>query len=118
VSTEPAAAHLDPAVAQAHQAVEAVEDLLVVGDGEDAGALVGGDLAQERHHHARALAVERRGLFVGQDDPRALGARAMAKRCASPPESFAGIGVAPADLVEVDSDTGRAILRALVIDRA
>ena len=55
--------------------VETVEDLLVMGHGDDAGVLLGGELAQQVHDDARALAVQRGGRFVGEDDARAVGQR-------------------------------------------
>ena len=52
------------------EAVEALEDLLVVGDGDDAGLLLGREAPQEIHDELRPRAVERRRGFVGEDDGR------------------------------------------------
>ena len=51
-------------IAQMDQAVEAVEDLFIMSDGNDAGFLLGRELAQKVHHQLCAPAVERgRGLI-------------------------------------------------------
>src|SRR5690606_35986651 len=63
------------AVAQVDQAVETVKNLLVMGDGDDAGFLLDGKLAQKVHHQSGPLAVERGGRFVGQDDAGTVGQR-------------------------------------------
>jgi hypothetical protein len=56
--------------------VEAVEYLLIMGNGEDRGLLFGSHLAQEIHDNTGPLRVERRGRLVGKDDARAVGKRA------------------------------------------
>jgi hypothetical protein len=78
-------------VAQVDQAVETVEDLFVMGHGDDAGLLLDGQLAQ-RSITSPARAVQRGGRLVGKDDAgRLASARAIATRCASPPDSSAGL---------------------------
>ena len=79
-------------VAELEYPVEAIEDLVVVGDRDDRRLLLDGELAQEIHDDAGALGIQRGGRLVGEDDTRTIGsARAMATRCASPPESCAGM---------------------------
>src|SRR5690606_13698759 len=58
----------EAAVAQVDQTVETVEDLLVMGDGDDTGFLLDGELAQKVHHQPGPRAVERGGGLVGKDD--------------------------------------------------
>src|SRR5690606_760221 len=53
------------AVAQVDQAIETVEDLLVMGNGDDAGLLLDGELAHQVHDQAGPRAVQRGGGFVG-----------------------------------------------------
>lgn len=56
--------------------VEAIEDLLVMSDGDNGGIALDGKLAQQIHNDAGALGIERGGGFVGQNDARAVSQRA------------------------------------------
>jgi hypothetical protein len=68
-----------PAVlTQPEDAIETAEDLLVVGDGDDRGLLLGGELAKEVHVDASPFGVERSGRLVGDDDPWPVGERSGA----------------------------------------
>ena len=69
---------LEKPVAQSQHVVEAIEDLLVVGDRDDGGALLQRDPPQEVHDDPGALGIECRGRLVGEDDARMIGERAGA----------------------------------------
>ena len=63
------------AVPQHEHAIEAIENLLIVGDGDDRRVLIYGQLAQEVHHDLRPLRVKCGSRLVGQNDAGAIGER-------------------------------------------
>ena len=63
---------LQPAIAQAENPVKPVEYLLVVSHRNDGGILLDGEFAKQVHDNARALGVQCRGRFIGQDDARTV----------------------------------------------
>lgn len=68
---------LQGAVAKMEDVIEAIKNLLVVGDDDDRRLLFGGDALEQVHDDPGALRVERRRRLVRQNDPRVVG------KCAS-----------------------------------
>ena len=51
-------------------AIEAIEDLVIVGDGNDRSVLFDGQLAEQIHTIPARVEIERRCRLVSEDDPR------------------------------------------------
>ncbi|MGE0022201.1 MAG: hypothetical protein AB7S70_01045 [Hyphomicrobium sp.] len=64
-----------PTIAQAEDAIETVEEFLVVGDRNDC-LLLKGNPAKQIHHNTYALGVASGCRLVGKDDARPIGERA------------------------------------------
>ena len=83
----------DSAVAQPEDVVESIENHFVMRHDDDRGTLIDGNPAQQIHHDPRPLRSS--SGAVGSSARimrgRLASARAIATRCASPPESCAGI---------------------------
>lgn len=55
ISRAPIAIAVESSIAQLEDAIETIENLLVMGDGDDRGVLFDGELAKKIHHDLRAL---------------------------------------------------------------
>ncbi len=53
--------------------VEYIQGLMVVGDDDDSGAVVSGDIAKEFHDPPTAMAIERSGRFISEQDAGMIG---------------------------------------------
>jgi hypothetical protein len=68
-----AARGFEATVSQLENAIEAIEDLVIVSYCDDRGILIDGNLAEQVHDDPGSMRVERRGRLVGKDDARPVG---------------------------------------------